>query len=139
MCFNRIMNYKELFEQARTVAVVGISDKAERPARYVPEYLKAAGFRILGVHPSGKNSLAEKTAASLVDLGEPIDMVVLFRRSEDVPGHTDDILSLRPLPKTVWMQSGIHHQQTADKLREAGITVVSDRCTMVEHRATLSR
>lgn len=127
-------DFKKIFSETRTVAVVGISDTEGKAGNYVPAYLKDEGYRILGVTPRGKNSIADKTETSLEALGEPVDMVVLFRRSDKVPKHLDDILSLDPLPQVVWMQKGIKNPDVAAKLSERGVEVVQDRCTMVEHR-----
>lgn len=127
-------DFGKIFGQTSSIAVVGISDTEGKAGNYVPAYLKDEGFRILGVTPRGENSVADKTATTLEGLGEPVDMVVLFRRSDKVPNHLDDILSLDPLPKVVWMQQGIKNATVAAQLSEKGIEVVQDRCTMVEHR-----
>ena len=127
-------DFAKIFGNTKTIAVVGISDTDGKPGHYVPEYLKDQDFRILGVTPRGENSVAHKTAKTLEALHEPIDMVVLFRRSDKIPNHVDDILSLDPLPKYVWMQQGIKNPAVASQLSEKGIEVVQDRCTMVEHR-----
>jgi predicted CoA-binding protein len=127
-------DYSRIFADTRTIAVVGISDTEGKAGNYVPAYLKDQGFRILGVTPRGENSVAEKTATTLEALDEQIDMVVLFRRSDKVPKHLDDILGLEPLPKVVWMQRGIRNPSVAAQLKEKGVEVVQDRCTMVEHR-----
>lgn len=113
------------FNGISSIAVVGISDKDEKAGHYVPVFLKEEGFRILGVTPSGENSIALKS------LNEPIDMVLLFRRSEAVPQHLDDILSLEPLPKVVWMQQGIRNPAVAARLEAKGVKVVQDTCAMV--------
>jgi predicted CoA-binding protein len=117
-----------------TVAVLGIHDDDARAAFYVPEYLSEHGYRILGVNPglAGKTILGAKVASTLAELGEPIDLVDVFRRSEWLPQHLDDLLACKP--KVVWMQLGVHHDEVARALEAAGITVVQDRCTMADHR-----
>ncbi|MCA9793047.1 MAG: CoA-binding protein [Candidatus Eremiobacteraeota bacterium] len=126
--------YDRIFKSTRTVAVVGISDKPERPGRYVPKYLRDHGFRLLGVTPAGRNPIAERTAPTLQDLEEPLDLVIFFRRSQALGDHLDDVLSLDPRPATVWLQEGISNELFAGSLRAVGINVVSDRCAMQEHR-----
>jgi predicted CoA-binding protein len=127
----------EILRGAKRVAVVGIKTErqAGQPAYYVPEYLQRAGYRIVPVpvyYPEVTEILGEPVYRSVSEIPEPVDLVVLFRRSGDVPGHLDDLLSARP--PAVWMQSGIRNDAVARRLAEAGIRVVQDRCTMVEHR-----
>ncbi len=126
--------YDRIFQTARTVAVVGISDKPERAGFYVPRYLRGRGFRVLGVNPRGSSSVAEKTAPTLGGLGEPLDLVIFFRRSEALGEHLEDILGLTPLPRTAWLQEGIRNDDFAGALRAVGMQVVSDRCAMLEHQ-----
>lgn len=129
---------RDIFEQDRRLAVLGYSDKPDRAGHYVPEYLAAHGYTIVGVNPM----LAGRTVppargpvrASLAELNEPVDLVLMFRRSADVLAHVPEILALDPLPRTVWMQSGISNEEAARQLSERGIRVVQDRCMMVDHR-----
>jgi predicted CoA-binding protein len=123
-----------LLDTAKTVAVVGIKDRESEDAFRIPHYLQRAGFRIVPVNPKLDSVLGEKCVASLSQVERPIDIVNLFRASEHVPGHVDEILRMNPLPKAVWMQLGIHHGPSAQRLRDAGIEVVQDRCIMVDHR-----
>jgi predicted CoA-binding protein len=127
----------EILREAKRVAVVGIKteQKAGQPAYYVPEYLQRVGYRIVPVpvyYPDVTEILGEPVYRSVSTIPEPVDLVVLFRRSGDVPGHLEDLLRARPA--AVWMQSGIRNEAVARRLAEAGIRVVQDRCTMVEHR-----
>jgi len=117
-----------------TVAVLGIHDDDARPAYYVPEYLHERGYRVLGVNPklAGRELFGEPVVARLADLREPIDLVDVFRRSEWLPDHVDELIALRP--RVVWMQLGVRDDEVARKLRDAGIEVVMDRCTMADHR-----
>lgn len=126
-----------VLRDARRVAVVGIKTeaKAGQPAFYVAEYLKRAGYQVVPVpvyFPDAKEILGEKVYRSVAEIPEPVDLVVLFRKSADVPGHVDDILAARP--RAVWLQSGIRNEGAARRFAEAGIQVVQDRCTMIEHR-----
>ncbi|MEE2663810.1 MAG: CoA-binding protein [Myxococcota bacterium] len=125
---------QQLFEQARSVAVVGIKDLESEDAYRIPQYLQAHGYRIVPVNPKLDDVLGQPAHASLRDVDEPIDIVNLFRAAEHIPHHVDEILAMDPAPKAAWMQLGIHHGDAAARLRAAGITVVQDRCIMVEHR-----
>jgi predicted CoA-binding protein len=128
---------RALLSSTHTIAVIGIKDGASDDAFRVPLYLKRAGYEIIPVNPKLETVLDEACHASLADVEKPIDLVNLFRASEHVPGHVDEILALDPRPKVVWMQLGIHHGEAAQRLREGGIEVVQDRCIMVDHRRLL--
>jgi predicted CoA-binding protein len=125
---------KALLEAARTVAVVGIKDRESEDAFRIPQYLQRAGYRIVPVNPKLASVLNEPCKKSLAEVDQPVDIVNLFRASEHVPAHVDEILAMKPLPRVVWMQLGIHHGPSAQRLRDAGIEVVQDRCIMVDHR-----
>jgi predicted CoA-binding protein len=131
---------RALLQQTRTIAVVGIKTEAQsgQPAFYVPQYLERAGFDVIPVpvyYPEVKEILGRPVYRKLTDISDEIDLVNLFRRSEDVPKHTDEILAKRP--KAVWMQLGIRNDEVARKLAQAGIKVVQNRCLMVDHRNLL--
>lgn len=125
---------KAMLTAAKTVAVVGIKDRESEDAFRIPQYLQRVGYRILPVNPKLETVLGERCAATLAQVEGPVDIVNLFRASEHVPGHVDEILRMNPLPKIVWMQLGIHHGPSAQRLRDAGIEVVQDRCIMVDHK-----
>jgi len=127
----------ELLKSIRTIAVVGIKDGVHDDAYRIPLYLQQVGYRILPVNPKLERVLDRPCVARLDQIEEPIDLVNLFRASEHVPAHVDEILALDPRPRAVWMQLGIHHGVAAQRLREANIKVVQDRCLMVEHRRLL--
>jgi hypothetical protein len=127
----------EIIRNTRRVAVLGIKTEAQsgQPAFYVPEYLHRAGVDVVPVpvyYPDVTQILGKKVYRNLADIPGEIDLVDVFRRSQDVPPHVDDILAARP--KAVWLQSGIRNDEAARRLAEAGIKVVQDRCLMVEHR-----
>jgi uncharacterized protein len=129
---------RDLLKNTKRIAVLGIKTEAQssQPAFYVPQYMKSAGFQIVPVpvyYPEATEILGEKVYRALADIPGEIDLVNIFRRSADVPKHTEDILAKRP--KAVWMQSGINHDETAETLAKAGIKVVQSLCLMVEHRA----
>lgn len=128
---------RELLSATSTIAVLGIKteEQATQPAFYVPRYLDTAGFEIIPVpvyYPKVMQILGKKIYRKLVDIPVDVDLVNVFRRSEDVPAHLEDMLAKHP--KAVWMQSGISNQVVAEKLAKAGIRVVQDRCLMVDHR-----
>lgn len=128
---------KSLLASARTIVVVGIKDRENEDAFRIPQYLQKAGYRIVPVNPKLATVLGEPCRASLAQVDGAVDIVNLFRASEHVPAHVDEILAMDPRPRAVWMQLGIHHGPSAQRLRDAGIEVVQDRCIMVDHRRLL--
>jgi uncharacterized protein len=131
---------RELLAQTRTIAVLGIKTEAhaDQPAFYVPRYLDAVGFEVIPVpvyYPEATHILGRKVYRALSDIPGEVDLVDVFRRPDDLPGHVEDIVAKRP--KVVWLQSGIRHEAIAQRLAEAGIMVVQDRCVMVEHRSLM--
>ena len=127
---------EEALRTARVVAVLGAHTDPARPAFYVPDYLHAQGYRVLAVNPqlAGKSLWGEPVRASLDALGEPVDLVDVFRRPDLLPGHLAEILAMTPRPRLVWLQQGIRHDAFAAALVAAGIDVLQDRCALVEHR-----
>jgi len=128
----------DVLRRAKRVAVLGIKPESQRsaPAFYVPSYLQRAGYEIVPVpvyYPEVTEILGEPVYRRLADVPGDIDLVVVFRRSQDVAPHVADILAKKP--RAVWLQAGIRHDESAQRLADAGIDVVQDRCTMVEHRA----
>jgi predicted CoA-binding protein len=126
-----------LLNETRTIAVLGIKTEAQarEPAFYVPSYLQTAGFKIIPVpvyYPNATHILEQQVYRRLVDIPIDVDLVNIFRRSQDIPPHVEDILA--KMPKAVWLQSGIRNDDVAKTLAEAGIKVVQDRCLMVDHR-----
>ena len=126
-----------LLRETRTIAVLGIKTEAQagEPAFYVPRYLQTAGFQIIPVpvyYPNVTRILEQQVFRRLVDIPIDVDLVNVFRRSQDVPPHVEDILA--KMPKAVWLQSGIRNDAAAETLAKAGIRVVQDRCLMVDHR-----
>jgi predicted CoA-binding protein len=130
------MDVREILTSARTIAVLGASTKTERPAFYVPDYLYSQGYRVLPVNPlhKGERLWGEPFRAQLQELGEPVDIVDVFRLAIALPQHLEDFLAMRPAPKVVWFQLGIRNDEVAAKLIAAGIEVVQDRCTLADHR-----
>ena len=125
---------RDILTATGTIAVVGASAKAARAGHYVPMYMLDAGHQIVGVNPLMETFAGRATTHRLAEIETPVDMVLVFRRSALVAGHMDDILSMEPLPSTVWLQLGIRDDVSAHRLIEAGIHVIQDRCLLVEHR-----
>lgn len=130
---------REILERSHTIAVIGIKAGADDDAFQVPRYMQQQGHRILPVSPRLESVLGQACVASLADLREPVDLVDVFRAAQHLPGHTDEILALRPLPFAVWFQLGIRDDASAARLRAAGIRVVQDLCLMVEHARLYGR
>ena len=131
---------RELLEGTRTIAVLGIKPEshANQPAFYVSKYMADAGYDIIPVpvyYPDVTEILGKPVYRDLGDVPGEIDLLNVFRRSEDIPKHTLEILSKKP--KAVWFQLGIRNDEVAERLAEAGIKVVQDLCLMVEHRALM--
>jgi len=121
----------DLLRSARTIAVVGLSDKRYRPSHGVARYMQRAGYRIIPVNPLVPEILGEKCYPDLESVPEPVDIVDIFRRSEYVPAIVES--AIRIGAKAVWMQEGVIHEEAAARAREAGLTVVMDRCLLKEH------
>jgi uncharacterized protein len=126
---------KQLLENTRRIAVLGIKPNPDAPAYYVPEYAQRAGYEIVPVpvyYQDLTEMAGEKVYRKLTDIPGDIDMVNVFRRPVDIPQHVDDIIAKRP--KSVWFQLGIRNDEAAEKLARAGIDVVQDHCLLVELR-----
>ncbi len=131
---------RELLEGTKTIAVLGIKPEshAGQPAYYVAKYMADAGYDIIPVpvyYPDATEILGKPVYRDLTQVPCEIDLLNVFRRSEDIPKHTMEILTKKP--KAVWFQLGIRNDEVAERLAEAGIKVVQDLCLMVEHRALL--
>ena len=123
---------KTILEQVKVLAVVGLSRRESRPGYYVPAYMHAAGYRIIPVNPYLEEALGEKAYPDLVSIPEPVDMVVIFRRTEDVPPVVDDAIEIGA--KVVWMQLGIINEEASAKARAGGLQVVMNSCIKIDHR-----
>jgi uncharacterized protein len=131
---------RELLEQTKTIAVLGIKPEthAGQPAFYVPKYMADRGYEVIPVpvyYPEVTEILGKPVYRDLTKVPGEIDLLNVFRRSEDIAKHTLEILQKRP--KAVWFQLGIRNDDVAEKLADAGIKVVQDLCLMVEHRALI--
>ena len=131
---------RELLEGTRTIAVLGIKPETHsgQPAFYVSKYMADAGYDIIPVpvyYADVTEILGKPVYRDLIKVPVEIDLLNVFRRSEDIPKHTLDILTKKP--KAVWFQLGIRNDEVAERLATAGIKVVQDLCLMVEHRALM--
>ena len=122
-----------LLDDCRTIAVVGLSPKAHRDSYGVARYMQAQGYRIIPVNPNAREVLGERAWATLAEAAqhEKIDLVNVFRNSEDVPPVADDAMAIGA--RGLWLQKGIAHDAAAARARAAGLRVVQDACLMVEH------
>lgn len=121
-----------ILDNAETIAVVGLSSEKYKPGYYVPEYLQQEGYRIIPVNPYLDSAMGEKAYPELSAVPEPIDLVLIFQRSENVPPFVDQAIDVGA--KMVWMQLGIMNQKAAEKAEAAGLKVVQNACMLVEHR-----
>lgn len=124
---------RQLLASARTVAVVGLSDKPDRDSHRVAAYLQQVGYRIIPVNPNLTAVLGEKAYPNLRAIPEPVDVVDIFRKPDAVPEIVEDAIAIEA--RAVWMQDGIVHNAAADRARAAGLVVVMNKCLMREHRA----
>jgi predicted CoA-binding protein len=122
---------KELLECSKTIAVVGLSANPDRTSYRVSRYMQEHGYKIIPVNPTITEALGEKAYASLKDIPEKIDIVNVFRRSEDVPPVADEAIAIKA--RGLWLQEGIVNEEAAKKAEAAGLKVVMDRCIMVAY------
>jgi hypothetical protein len=128
---NRIL---ELLRKARTIAVVGLTDKSSKPSYGVSLYLQSKGYRVVPINPRLSEVLGERAYPSLSEAAknEKIDIVDVFRRPDAVPEIVDEVLALG-IP-ALWLQETVVHEEAAQKARAAGVLVVMDKCILKEHR-----
>jgi predicted CoA-binding protein len=123
---------EEILNSSRVVAVVGLSPNPERPSYRVASYLKEQGYKIIPVNPTAKKILDEVSYPDLTSIPEPVDVVDIFRRSEEVPTIVEDAIKIGA--KAVWMQEGVVNEEAATRARKAGLPVVMDKCMFKEHQ-----
>ncbi len=122
---------KRILDECRTIAVVGLSSKSTRPSHGVAAYMQRAGYRIVPVNPNEREVLGEKAYASLVEVSAGIDLVDIFRRSEEAGAAVDEAIAIGA--KAVWLQEGVIDRDAAQRALDAGLLVVMDRCWLKEH------
>jgi len=128
---------KSILEEYKTIAVVGLSKDPAKDSHRVAKYLKTKGYRIIPVNPSADVILGEKCYKSLLDTPETIEIVDIFRPAEDAPPIVDQAIELKKKlgnPRVIWMQLGIVNEEAAKRARDAGLTVVMNKCMMIEHK-----
>lgn len=126
---------KDILLSAKTIASVGLSSSAEKESYHIVAYLQEQGYRIIPVNPTAKEIMGEKAYASLSEIPDKVDVVQLFRKSEDVPPYVDEAIKIGA--QVVWMQVGIVNEEAAQKARAAGLLVVMDACMRVTHRTLI--
>ncbi len=126
---------RRLLQDTRTIAVVGMSANPERASNEVAQYLRRAGYTIIPVNPACAEILGEKCYPSLREVPVPIDLVDVFRKSEDVMPVVEDAIAVGA--KAVWLQLGVIATEAATRAETAGLAVVMDHCTKIEHRRLL--
>lgn len=124
-----------ILNTVKTIAMVGISPKDNRPSYFAFKYLLERGYRMIPVNPgqAGKEILGQKCYAKLSDIPEPVDMVDIFRGSEHVPAIVEEALTLKPKPQVIWMQLTIRNDEAAKRAEDAGLKVVMNRCPKIEY------
>ena len=125
----------DILKATKTIALLGASPNPDRPSNRVMSFLLSRGYEVIPVNPgqAGKEIHGRKVYAKLADIPEPIDMVDVFRPSAAVPGIVEEVLALDPLPKVVWTQLTIRHDEAAARAEAAGIKVVMNRCPKIEY------
>lgn len=125
---------RQILTDTKVIALVGWSPKPDRPSNSVARYLKAHGYRVIPVNPgqAGVEALGDVVRASLAEITEPVDMVDIFRRSEEAGAVVDEALAALPGLKTIWMQLGVSDEAAAARARAKGVAVVMNRCPAIE-------
>jgi uncharacterized protein len=121
------------FYQLKNIAVVGVSKNEEKPSHQVPKYLIEHGYNVIPVNPTISEVLGRKCYPNIADIPERVDVVDVFRKSEDIPAVVDDALKKDGI-KVFWMQLGIYNEDAERKAKEKGIDVVYNRCMMEQHK-----
>ena len=126
---------RDILQRTKNIAVVGLSNNPARPSYRVTHFLHSRGYRTLGVNPglAGKDVDHTPVYASLGDIPEPVDMVDIFRNSEDAGVAVDEALKMRRLPKVIWMQLGVRNDAAAARAEAKGVTVIMNRCPAIEY------
>jgi uncharacterized protein len=122
----------------KNIAVVGMSKNEAKPAHFVPKYLIEHGYNVIPVNPTITEVLGRKSYPSIADMPDDVDVVDVFRRSEDVPVVVMDAMKKKGI-KVIWMQEGIYNEEAERKAKENGMDVVYNRCMMAEHKRLFSK
>ena len=124
--------------ELKNIAVVGMSKNEEKPAHFVPKYLIEHGYNVIPVNPTITEVLGRKSYPSIANMPEDVDVVDVFRRSEDAPVVVMDAMKKKGI-KVIWMQEGIYNEEAERKAKENGMDVVYNRCMMAEHKRLFSK
>jgi hypothetical protein len=122
---------EQIIKGCRTIAVVGLSANPTRPSNGVAHYMQQKGYRVIPVNPNETDVLSEKCYASLSEVPEPVDLVDIFRRSEEAGAVVDEAIKIGA--KAVWLQEGVIDEPAAGRAETAGLLVVMDKCWLKEH------
>ena len=128
---------REILEGSKTIAIVGLSDKPDRDSNRVAKYLMEHGYKIIPVNPAKSEILGEKCYPDLQSIPDKIDIVDIFRKVDAIPSIVDEAIKINP--KTIWLQLGLAHHESAEKVRNAGIKIVQSKCTKIEHNRFMSK
>ena len=129
--------FREIFESVKTIAIPGLSPNEEKDSHRVAKYLQEQGYKIIPIYPKEETILGEKVYRSLDEVNEKIDMVDMFRKPA-VADAIVDAIAKRDDVKVLWLRKGIVNNEAAKRAEDLGLTVVQNRCTMVEHRGLFS-
>ncbi len=129
---------KEMLMNAKTIAVVGLSDNPEKSSYMVTKAMQDKGYKIIPVNPAVTEVLGEKAVASLTDIKEPVDIINVFRRSEQILPVAEEAVQYGK-SKVFWLQQGIYNEEAAKLCEENGMTVVMDQCIKVDHAILVPR
>src|ERR1043165_2813811 len=124
-----------ILNTVKTIAMVGLSPKDNRPSYFAFKYLLERGYHMIPVNPgqAGKDILGQKVYAKLAEIPEPVDMVDIFRASPYAPAVVHEALTMKPKPQVIWMQLGVRSDEAAAKAEAAGLKVVMNRCPKIEY------
>ncbi|QDF28049.1 CoA-binding protein [Halarcobacter anaerophilus] len=125
---------KKIFDNTKTIAIIGLSPNESKASNMVGKYLKESGFKIVPVYPKEEEILGEKVYRSLEEIPFKVDLVDIFRKP-DVIGHVVDAAIKRGDVNTIWTQLGLVNNEAAQKAEKSGMKVVQNKCTKIEHRA----
>jgi predicted CoA-binding protein len=131
MEINSAETIQRIFDECRTIAVVGLSSSPMRPSNGVSAYMQRQGYRVIPVNPNETNVLGEKAYASLASVPEKIDLVDVFRRSDEAGAAVDEAIAVGA--KAVWLQEGVIDNAAAQRALDAGLLVVMDRCWLKDY------
>jgi predicted CoA-binding protein len=127
---------REILKNARTIATVGLSSSPAKVSFHIAAYLKSQGYRVIPVNPTAERILGERAYPDLLSVPDPVDVVQIFRKPEDVLPIVDQ--AIQKGAKVVWMQEGITNPEAAARAEAAGLQVVQDHCMRVEHRRLIA-